>query len=107
MLTLIIQLLYVMPSRIMMAVLSMFRMSFCAVPPFIRDEPLMTSAPTAAHTVRSALFDIGVFSTQTIAAVFALLLFANSSAASVYGVVPLAATPIKISYLVSFLVFSA
>ena len=47
MLTLIIQLLYVIPSRIIMAVLIMFRTSFCAVPAFMRLEPVMTSGPTA------------------------------------------------------------
>ena len=80
MLTLIIQLLYVIPSRIIVAVLIRFKTIFCAVPAFIRVEPVMTSGPTAVCIVTSAIFDIGVFSAQTIATVFAPLLLANSSA---------------------------
>src|SRR6267142_5661088 len=89
MLTLIIQLLYVIPSRIIVAVLIRFKTIFCAVPAFIRVEPVMTSGPTAVYIVMSAVFDIVVFSEHTIATVFAPLLFANSRAASVYGVLPL------------------
>src|SRR5262245_49791527 len=63
----------------------------------------MTSAPTVVHIVKSAIFDIGLCSTQTTAAVFASLSLANSSAACVYGVFPLAAIAMTRSLLVSFL----
>src|SRR5438093_3201204 len=77
-----------MPSLIIVAVLIMLRTSFCAVPAFIRVEPVITSGPTKVCIVRSAVLDIGLFSTQTTATVFAPLLFANSMAAWVYGVFP-------------------
>src|SRR5262249_47400097 len=104
-LTLIIQLLYVIPRRIIVAVLIMFRTIFCAVPAFIRVDPVMISAPTAKCTVVSAIFDIGEFSEQTIATVFAPLLLANSSAARVYGVAPAAAMAMTRSFSVSFFDF--
>ena len=94
-----------MPSLIIVAVLIMLRTSFCAVPAFIRVEPVITSGPTKVCIVRSAVLDIGLFSTQTTATVFAPLLFANSMAAWVYGVFPLAAIPITRSSLVSFFDF--
>ena len=37
---------YVLPSRTMLAVESVFSTSFCAVPAFIRVEPAMISGPT-------------------------------------------------------------
>ena len=40
---------YTLPSRIMAPVDSMLRIIFCAVPAFMRVEPVMTSGPTRAH----------------------------------------------------------
>src|SRR5271169_1419010 len=44
------------PARTMLAVESMFRTSFCAVPAFIRVEPASTSGPTTASIVTLANF---------------------------------------------------
>ncbi len=51
----------------------------------------MTSGPTAVQMVTSATLEIALFGATTMAAVLAPLLFANSRAACVYGVAPLAA----------------
>ena len=44
----------VLPSLIMLAVLSIFRISFCAVPAFIRVDPVKISGPTAAQILIAA-----------------------------------------------------
>src|SRR5262249_11945811 len=58
-----IRLLYTNPSLIIVPVDSMLRIIFCAVPAFIRDEPAMTSGPTAGAMLISAsaaMLDVGL-----------------------------------------------
>src|SRR3989454_6138057 len=43
-----IRLLYTLPNRTIVAIVSMLQTNFCAVPAFIRVEPVSTSGPTPA-----------------------------------------------------------
>src|SRR5690606_11685097 len=49
-----IKLLYTLPLRIIAVVESMLRTSFCAVPAFMRVEPISTSGPTTGAMTTSA-----------------------------------------------------
>jgi hypothetical protein len=75
------------------AVLSMFRTTFCAVPALRRVEPATTSGPVGTSIATAAsrpMEDPGAPVTATVKAVAAP---AWRIAASVYGVSPLALTP--------------
>ncbi len=75
----------------------MFRISFCAVPDFMRVEPVTTSGPTTASIGTSAWREISAPRTQLTAAVNAPILPAYSSPPTTYGVRPLAARPTTVS----------
>jgi hypothetical protein len=70
-----------------------FSTSFCAVPAFIRVEPLMNSGPTSTSIGRSARRASSAPWAHASPIVSAPASRARSSAPSVYGVRPLALTP--------------
>src|SRR5678816_500941 len=94
-----------MPRRIIVVVLIMLRTSFCAVPAFMRVDPVTISGPTRVSITTSATFAMGESGAATIAAVRAFLDFAYSRAAIVYGVLPLAAMPTTRSFEETFFDF--
>ena len=72
---------------------------FCAVPDFIRVEPVSASGPTTGTMAISAAFVIGESGTQVIQAVKQPSSRAYSIAPMVYGVRPEAASPMTASVL--------
>src|SRR5438105_6334931 len=85
----------VRPSFTIDVVESMLRMSFVAVPAFIRLDPAMTSGPTSTTMATSAARAGGESGVQVIAMVAAAWrsLFAPSIASTTYGARPLAEIP--------------
>src|ERR671918_554725 len=83
----------VFPSRIIEIVESMFRTSFCAVPALRRVDPARNSGPTSTTIGISATASSSDPATETTQAVRAPAAAALSTAATTYGVRPLALTP--------------
>src|ERR1051326_1297459 len=81
------------PRRIITPVEIVLRMIFCAVPLFIRVEPMITSGPLSATMAMSATAASGVFGVDVMPTVSAPIMFARRIAATVNGVVPDAAMP--------------
>ncbi len=92
-----IRLLYTLPNRTIVAVVSMLQTNFCAVPAFIRVDPVSTSGPTSGVMAMPAACASGDPGTQVMATVIAPRRCASRNAPSVKGVVPLAASPTTMS----------
>jgi hypothetical protein len=83
----------VRPSRTITAVDSALRISFWAVPAFIRVEPVMTSGPVSTATWMSAAGPSGASGLAEISTVCAPAARPARRAPPTYGVRPLALTP--------------
>ncbi len=95
-----IRLPYVLPIRIIDAVVSMLRTIFVAVPAFSRVEPAITSGPTAGAIVRSTKVCSSVRGSQVTNTIFEPARRARVSAPRTNCVIPLADTPMTTSFLV-------
>ena len=71
--------------------------SFCAVPLFMRVDPMMTSGPVLGTIAMSASLANGEPDCDVMPTVSAPIMFDRRIAATVYGVVPEAAIPITAS----------
>src|SRR5690554_1968355 len=81
------------------AVVIIFKISFCAVPLFIRVDPVSGSAPVIASIGYFAILAISELVLVVIQHVVHPILFAYSRPPTTYGVLPLAAIPITTSFL--------
>ncbi len=93
---------YVLPSRIIVIVESMFSTSFWAVPAFSLVEPAISSGPTTTSMPCSAAAASALSSLQARPTVSAPSARACSTAPTAYGVRPEAETPTTVSSGVSF-----
>ena len=94
-----------LPDLIISPVESMLSTSFCAVPAFIREEPVTTSAPTIGVMANSAVVETALPGLQEIPTVRQPSWRAYSSPAITYGVRPLAAMPTTTSCAVKLIFF--
>ena len=94
-----------LPDLIISPVESILSTSFCAVPAFIREEPVTTSAPTIGVMANSAVVETALPGLQEIPTVRQPSWRAYSSPAITYGVRPLAAMPTTTSCAVKLIFF--
>ena len=82
----------------MVLVLIIFKISFWAVPDFIRVLPVNTSGPTIGHIDVSAFSKMAALGLHAMAPVKQPSDRANSKAPLTYGVRPLAEMPMTVSF---------